>query len=130
MWKVDQKVAAKVDEVLQELGGICPRCVLRCQGVKNSSIIRDAGEKNFSNISGAESQITPENSDNENIEEPPKKKAKVLPCRLCLGLLEERYMESALKSVSLQSTYSIDQFVQFTDCSVASIGAPRGRGRI
>ena len=117
MWKVDQKVAAKVDEVLQELGGICPRCVLRCQGVKNSSIIRDAGEKDFSNISGAESQITPENSDNENIEEPPKKKAKVLPCRLCLGLLEERYMESALKSVSLhiqstnlfslQSTYEV-----------------------
>ena len=101
MWKVNQKVASQVEELLQELGGVCPRCSLRCQGVKNSSIMKDAGVKNSSDIHGTESQITPESSDNENTEEPPSKKAKILPCRLCLGLLEERYMESALKSVSL-----------------------------
>ena len=90
MWKIDQKHAAKVKEVLNELGGVCPRCLLRCSGIKNSAIIRDA-----------ESPITNSNADSENSDEPPKKKVKTLPCRLCLGLLEERYMESALKSVSL-----------------------------
>ena len=90
MWKIDQKHAAKVKEVLNELGGVCPRCLLRCSGIKNSAIIRDA-----------ESPITNDDSiaGSEDGDEPPNKKAKTLPCRLCLGLLEERYMESALKSV-------------------------------
>ena len=89
MWKVNQIYADKVKAVLDELGGICPRCILRCSGVKNSAIMRDA-----------ESQKSCGNTGNEKNDEPPSKRAKVLPCRLCLGLLEERYMESALKSVS------------------------------
>ena len=82
MWKFSQDRVEKVQKVLEELGGVCPRCKLRCSGVKNSSLIREAGKKVIEN------------------EEPEMKKVKILPCRLCLGLLEERYMISALKSVS------------------------------
>ena len=84
MWQINQKYVNEVKSVLNEIGGVCPRCLLRCAGVKNSKLIQEAGE------------IKAE-------DEPPTKVAKTLPCRLCIGLLEERYMESAFESVSFSS---------------------------
>ena len=86
MWKVSQDYVNKVKEALNELGGVCPRCMLRCAGFKNSKAIQEAGLKN-------------ENCDDKT-EEPESKKPKLNPCLLCIGLLEERYMESAFDSVS------------------------------
>ena len=86
MWKINQSYVNKVKETLTELGGICPRCILRCAGMKNSKIIREAGLEET----------------NEEKLEPETKKVKLNPnpCRLCIGLLEERYMDSAFESVS------------------------------
>ena len=97
MWKINQGYANKVKAVLDELGGICPRCLLRCSGVKNSAIIRDAEKPS----------TLDENAGKEIFDEPPTKKSKILPCRLCLGLLEERYMESALESVSMLQLHTL-----------------------
>ena len=97
MWKINQGYADKVKEVLNELGGICPRCLLRCSGVKNSAIMRDAEKPSTHD----------ENAGKETFDEPPPKKSKILPCRLCLGLLEERYMESALKSVRIFQLHTL-----------------------
>ena len=83
MWKINQSYVNKVKETLTELGGICPRCILRCAGMKNSKIIREAGLEETS-----EEKL-----------EPDTKKVKLNPCRLCIGLLEERYMDSAFESV-------------------------------
>ena len=83
MWQLNQKIVKDVKVVLDDIGGVCPRCYLRCAGVKNSKLIQEAGE----------------NKDDEG-DEPASKIAKTLPCRLCIGLLEERYMESAFQSVS------------------------------
>lgn len=65
MWRLNQEVVKKVKESLEEIGGICPRCLLRCAGVKNSGIIREAGLEKEA--------------------EPEKKRQKLDPCRLCLG---------------------------------------------
>ena len=83
MWQLNQKIVKDVKVVLDDIGGVCPRCYLRCAGVKNSKLIQEAGE------------IKEDEGD-----EPASKIAKTLPCRLCIGLLEERYMESAFQSVS------------------------------
>ena len=97
MWKINQGYADKVKKVLDELGGICPRCLLRCSGVKNSAIMRDAEKPSTHD----------ENAGKETFDEPPTKKSKILPCRLCLGLLEERYVESALESVSILHLHTV-----------------------
>ena len=57
---------------------------------KNSTVVSD--EDRLSTIEEARSA--------EELAAAAAKKSKILPCRLCLGLLEERYMESALESVS------------------------------
>ena len=89
MWQLNQKIVKDVKVVLDDIGGVCPRCYLRCAGVKNSKLIQEAGE------------IKDDEGD-----EPASKIAKTLPCRLCIGLLEERYMESAFQSVSSNLIYS------------------------
>jgi tRNA U54 and U55 pseudouridine synthase Pus10 len=90
MWKINQNQVNQVKTILNELEGVCPRCVLRCAGVKNSGLMREAGRQ----------------VENGQDEESKAKKVKMNeeePCRLCLGLLEERYMDSALESVSLKN---------------------------
>ena len=89
MWQLNQKIVKDVKVVLDDIGGVCPRCYLRCAGVKNSKLIQEAGE-----IKGDEG------------DEPASKIAKTLPCRLCIGLLEERYMESSFQSVSTTLIHS------------------------
>jgi len=82
MWQLNQKIVKDVKVVLDDIGGVCQRCYLRCAGVKNSKLIQEAGEIK-----------------DEECPEPASKIAKTLPCRLCIGLLEERYMESAFQSI-------------------------------
>ena len=89
MWQLNQKIVKDVRVVLDDIGGVCQRCYLRCAGVKNSKLIQEAGE------------IIDEEC------EPASKIAKTLPCRLCIGLLEERYMESAFQSVISILIYTI-----------------------
>ena len=98
MWQLNQKTVQEVKTVLNDIGGVCPRCLLRCAGVKNSKLIQEAGEIKDSD------------------EEPKAKIAKTLPCRLCIGLLEERYMESAFQSVSFFSRFVFNSMRNlFTD---------------
>ena len=84
MWKINQNYVDKVKNILNELGGICSRCLLRCAGVRNSNLMREADQAADLADSG---------------DEPVNKKAKINPCRLCIGLLEEKYMESAFDSI-------------------------------
>ena len=95
MWKVSQDYVNKVKDTLNELGGVCPRCLLRCAGFKNSRVIQEAGLEN-------------ENGEDKN-EEPETKKPRLNPCMLCIGLLEERYMESAFDSVSFIEMIAIEK---------------------
>jgi hypothetical protein len=49
----------------------------------------------------------------ENEEEPPEKKIKIAPCRACLGILQEEFMEATLQKVQETLTdcgYDADHF--------------------
>lgn len=73
-----------IQKVLAEIDDVCPRCHLRLAGIKDSRRYHDFTDPKSGKI------------DND---EPDSKRIKVSPCRACLGVLQEEFVEDTLTKV-------------------------------
>jgi hypothetical protein len=112
MWPHDVAKVAAIKEALKDVDSVCRRCILRLAGVKNSREHMTKDTKGDETKDTKADDGSEESAASENLPQA-SKRARLTPCRTCLGVLQDDIMLPEMDKVgndARECGYDADHF--------------------